>query len=191
MRQDPHLKIFLAFAVALIESTRPALGPHDAFASPYQRERDSNRATETLRMSRPVACRSIDGYEDYEILPRSELTSEEKLLVYVRPRGYKVVTRGKEYVAHFTQDGQIRRKGSKAVLLRKKNLLDYEAKSPQPPDEIYLRNSFSLKGLTPGEYEYDLILRDENSPGTTVIATVEFRIIPIEAPKPSRKAEDE
>ena len=43
----------------------------------------------------------------------------------------------------------MRRKGEKMVLLRKKSLLDYEPKSPDPLGPIYLRNSFSLKGLPP------------------------------------------
>ena len=36
------------------------------------------------------------------------------------------------FTAHLTQDGQLRRKGEKKVLLSKKKLLDYEAKSRQP-----------------------------------------------------------
>jgi hypothetical protein len=30
---------------------------------------------------------------------------------------------------------------------------------------IFLRNSFSLKELSPGAYEYDIFLRDELKPG--------------------------
>src|SRR5205823_334415 len=46
-------------------------------------------ARETLRMSEAVVCRSIDGYETYEPLPDAAQTSDEKLLVYYRPFGYK------------------------------------------------------------------------------------------------------
>jgi hypothetical protein len=136
-----------------------------------------------LAMTRAVACKSIEGYEDYEALPRGELTAEEKLLVYYRPLKYKIVRTSKDYTAHLTQDGQIRRKGEKTVLLRKKNLLDYEAKKAEPLGEIYLRNSFSLKGLAPGDYEYDIILRDENNPGPPVTQSVKFRVIPPILPK--------
>ena len=103
--------------------------------------------------------------------------------MYYRPLNYKVVSRGDEYIAHFTQDGQIRRKGEKEVLLRKKNMMDYEAKNTMPPDQIFIKNSFSLKGLAPGEYEYDIILRDENDPGSTVTQSVKFRVIAPVMPK--------
>jgi hypothetical protein len=81
------------------------------------------------------------------------------------------------FKAHLTQDGQVRRRGEKTVLLRKKSLLDYEPKSRNPLGPIYLRNSFSLKGLTPGEYEYDIILRDENEPGPPAIQSLKFRVV--------------
>ena len=74
------------------------------------------------------------------------------------------------------------------VLLRKKGLLDYEPKSRNPLGPIYLRNSFSLKGLTPGEYEYDIILRDENEPGSPVIQSLEFRVVAPVLPEPSKDA---
>jgi hypothetical protein len=137
-------------------------------------------------MTTAIACLSIEGYEQYEVLPDAQLTSDEKLLVYYRPLNYKIVRRGDDYLAHFTQDGQIRRKGEKPVLLRKKNLLDYEAKSRTPPEEVYIRNTFSLKGLSPGEYEYDIILRDENDRDHPVTQSVKFRVIPAAVPKPQK-----
>ena len=83
-------------------------------------------------MTPAVACRSIDGYEQYEILPGAALTAEEKLLVYYRPLDYKTVQKDDFFKAHLTQDGQVRRRGEKTVLLRKKSLLDYEPKSRNP-----------------------------------------------------------
>jgi hypothetical protein len=139
-----------------------------------------------LSIAGAVACRTIDGYEQYKLLRGPQLTSDEKLLVYYRPLNYKVVSRGDEYIAHFTQDGQIRRKGEKEVLLRKKDMMDYEAKSTMPPEQIFIKNSFSLKGLPPGEYEYDIILRDENDPGSTVTQSVKFRIVAPVLPKAAK-----
>ncbi len=102
-----------------------------------------------LRMSKAVICSSIDGYERFKVLPGAAQTAEEKLLVYYRPLYYKTVQKDDYYLAHFTQEGRIRRRGEKTVLLSKKNLLDYEAKSHEPLGPIYLRNSVSLKGLPP------------------------------------------
>ena len=140
-------------------------------------------------MTKAVACKSIEGHSrTTRCSLRGELTAEEKLLVYYRPLNYKIVRQGKDYTAHLTQDGQIRRKGEKKVLLRKKNLLDYEAKKAEPLGEIYLRNTFALKGLAPGEYEYDIILRDENNPGPPSPSPLKFRVIP---PSPAEGGEGE
>jgi hypothetical protein len=136
----------------------------------------------TLAIDQPVVCRSIEGFEDYEELPGAEQTSDEKLLVYYRPRGFAIVPKGDRFAARFTQDGQIRAKGKKKVLLRKAKLLDYEAVADRPPREVYLQNAFSLKGLPPGEYEYDVILRDENAE-TSTTATVKFRVVPAKLPR--------
>lgn len=132
----------------------------------------------SLGMSTAVACRSIDGYEQYERLDAPALTSDEKLLVYYRPRHYKIVRRKQDYVVHFSQDGFIRRKGEKAVVRIKKRLLDLESVSRASPDFLYLRNTVSLKDLPPGDYEFDIVLRDENAPGSTAKQTLKFRIIP-------------
>jgi hypothetical protein len=132
----------------------------------------------SLRMSPAVACRSIDGYEQYERLDVPALTSDEKLLVYYRPRHYKIVRRERDYVVHFSQDGIIRRKGEKTVLRIKKRLLDVESTSQTSPDFLYLRNTVSLKDLPPGDYEFDIILRDENAPGSTAKQTLKFQIVP-------------
>jgi hypothetical protein len=141
-----------------------------------------------LRMTKAVVCRSIDGYEQYEALPGAAQTADEKLLVYYRPLDYKTLQKDGLFTAHLTQDGQVRRQGEKTVLLRKKLLLDYGPKSPDPLGPIYLRNSFSLKGLRPGDYEYDIILRDENQPGPATIQSLKFRIVAPVLPEPSKDA---
>jgi hypothetical protein len=146
-----------------------------------------NQSSSALGMSRAVACRSIDGYEQYEPLDPPALTSDEKLLVYFRPRHYKVVRRDQDYVVHLSQDGMVRRKGGTAVLRIKKRLLDVESRTRTPPGLFYLRNTVSLKGLPPGDYEFDMILRDENTPGSTAKQTLGFRIVPAkEVGEPAR-----
>lgn len=128
--------------------------------------------------STPIACREIKGYENYVPLSEPALTSDDKLLVYFRPRHYKSVKKGDAYEAHFTQDGRIRRKGEKLVLWSKKNLLDYTPRSDTPPRLVYVRNSISLKALKPGEYEYDVILRDEVGRSAAAVRSLPFRVVP-------------
>jgi hypothetical protein len=178
MSMKPWAALFLLVTVCCALLPRDLHGQAGSSANPSSPAAESPNATSALKMTKAVACRSIDGYEQYEPLPGGALTSEEKLQIYYRPLNYKIVEVGNEFMLHFTQDGQIRRKGEKGVLRRKKNILDYEGKSPQPPGWIYLRNSVPLKGLPPGEYEYDIILRDENNPAPPVTQAVSFRIIP-------------
>jgi hypothetical protein len=132
---------------------------------------------EALGMTPAVVCETIEGYEDYRPLPGASLTSDEKLLVYYRPLGYRVEQEGPSFRLRLTQDGQIRRRGEKAVLQKKAKLLDYEVKAKAPPGPIYLRNMISLKGLKPGEYDFDIILHDEVGAGPPAMQTVPFRVV--------------
>jgi hypothetical protein len=143
-----------------------------------------------LAMTRAVACRQIDGYEQFEPLPGAAITSEEKLKVYFRPEGYTIEREGDRYRARFTEDGAIRRKGEKKIIWKKDNLLDYEAKNDVPPYQVYLTNSIGLKGLPPGEYELDIILHDALREGATATQTLPFRIIPTPAAPPARDDSD-
>ncbi|MHB1557889.1 MAG: hypothetical protein ACYC61_10445 [Isosphaeraceae bacterium] len=132
-----------------------------------------------LRMSRAVVCSTIDGYEDYKPLPGASQTSEEKLLVYYRPLRYKIESVSDKYHAHLTQDAEIRKKGSKAIVRQKKKLLDYNPKTKDPPRQIYLRNTISLKGLSPGDYELTILLHDELDRGSPPSRqVVKFTIVP-------------
>ncbi|MDR3617861.1 MAG: hypothetical protein P4L85_00810 [Paludisphaera borealis] len=178
--------LFVAAGSAMPSGSVDAQEAPESSPAPKPAPKPSAKKPLGLRILAPVVCKSIEGYEDYETLPDAELTSDEKLLVYYRPKGHKVVRQGDEYVAHLMQDGQVRRLGQKKVLLRKAKLLDYEAKSDIPPDEIYIRNTFSLKGLPPGEYEYDMILKDLNAKPATVTVTesVKFRVVAAKLPEP-------
>jgi hypothetical protein len=167
----------LLFSMWSLVMVVPELGAQETPARQQDDRLETAAKPIRLRMTPAVACRAIDGFEQYEILPGAALTAEEKLLVYYRPLDYTTVQKDDFFKAHLTQDGQVRRRGEKTVLLRKKSLLDYEPKSRNPLGPIYLRNSFSLKGLTPGEYEYDIILRDENEPGPPAIQSLKFRVV--------------
>lgn len=134
-------------------------------------------------LTAPIACKEIRGYEDYDVLPNARLTRDEKLQIYYRPLHFKTRRKGEKYEVHFTQDGRIRRRGQKGVLWSKTNLLDYTATSASPSPPVCLRNSVALKGLSPGEYEYDLILRDEVGKSAPATKTLEFTIIA--SPEPS------
>ena len=175
--------LFMWFLVAIV----PGIAAQEISPDRQQDQPKEKTARPVrLRMSKAVICSSIDGYERFKVLPGAAQTADEKLLVYYRPLYYKTVQKGDFYLAHFTQEGRIRRRGEKTVLLSKKNLLDYEAKSHEPLGPIFLRNHVSLKGLPPGEYEYDIILRDENEPGPPSMQSVKFRVIAAVQPLTSK-----
>ena len=147
-----------------------------------------------LEMSRAVACKKIEGYEKYVVLPDASLTSEDKLQVYYRPLEYKVEPVAKpkpgyRYRAKFSQDGRIRKKGEKAVLMKKDKILEYDATFEDPTERVYLTNSVGLKGLPPGEYEYEIILRDELVEGASASQTVAFTIVPVAKVDPPKDKE--
>jgi hypothetical protein len=131
-----------------------------------------------LEMAPPIVCRSIDGFEDYKPLPGAAQTSDEKLLVYIRPTGYHTEKVEKGYQSHLTADGEVRRRGEKKVLRQKKKLLEYKPVYETPERVIYLKQSVSLKGLEPGDYELTIILHDELAKGATATRVVKFKIIP-------------
>jgi hypothetical protein len=182
MRRRPSIA---GAAWLLFSSTLAWAGGANAAASWGNDPPDDSRSSphDTLRMSQAVVCRSIDGFENYEPLPDAAQTSDEKLLVYYRPFGYQTAFVKGSYQAHFTQDAEIRRRGEKAIVRHKKKLLEYTAKSPQPPELIYLRNTISLKELKPGDYDLTIILHDEIAKGPPATQVVKFRVIPAQDPR--------
>ncbi len=129
-----------------------------------------------LAMTPAIPCVSIAGFEDFVPLDEVVLTRDEKLLLYYKPRNYRHEVVGKEYRVHLVEDARIRRKGEKAVIQSKDKLLEYKGKSKQFPANVYLTNSISLKPLPPGEYDLEIILRDEIGKGPPATQTVRFRV---------------
>src|SRR5581483_5601106 len=119
-----------------------------------------------LSMTKPIACRAIRGYEDYDALEEPAVTPDEKLLIYVRPQNHATEpVEGKPaFRAHLIEDVNIRRKGQKKVVLGREKVVELKFESPEPPVNLYLGTSLGLKGIPPGEYEADLILKDQLRP---------------------------
>jgi len=135
-----------------------------------------------------VVCKHVQGYEDYEALPNAELTSDDKLLVYFRPRHFKIKPTGEKFEAHFTQEGKIRRRGEKTVVWQKAKLLDYNPKADTREMPIFLKNSISLKGIKPGEYQLEITLRDEVGKSVPAVKTVDFKIVPTKTTEKDKEA---
>jgi hypothetical protein len=174
--------LFLALGPACLAQDKPEPDSDKDTTPRREAPAEAGKEQKGLTIAKAVVCRTIDGFEKYEPLPGGALTSEEKLQVYYHPLNYEIVNENGEYRVHLVQDGQIRRRGEKSVLRSKKNILEYAPKSRAPLGTIFLRNSVPLKGFPPGDYEYDIILRDENRPGPTALRSVKFKIVRAELP---------
>jgi hypothetical protein len=135
-------------------------------------------------LSKPVVCQEIDGYEDYRPMAEAAITADEKLLLYYRPRHFKSEQVGDKYRIHLKQDGSLRRKGSRAVLWTKRDMVDYEVENGFPPRHVYIRNTVSLKGLKPGDYEFEVVLHDRVGKSAPATRVVPFRVVAGPAPQP-------
>jgi hypothetical protein len=165
----------------VLGQTAPAANDQDSAKRP-----DDRRTA--LRMTAGIVCRSVNGYEDYKILPKAAQTSDEKLLVYFRPLGYQSERVDDAYQAHLVADFQIRKRGQKEILLQKLKIYEYKPKSEQPPRLLYMKSSISLKGLAPGEYDLTMILHDEIAKGPPAKQVIRFRVIPADVPEKAEKA---
>jgi hypothetical protein len=131
---------------------------------------------EPLAISKPIICKEIRGYEDFDVRKDGELQKDEKLLIYYLPLRYEEQAAGERFRVHLTQDGRIRRKGQKAVVYSKKDMLEFKTTYDPRSGRVYLQNIVSLKDLKPGEYEYDILLTDKLGGGTAT-RTVPFKVV--------------
>lgn len=142
----------------------------------------------SLAMSAGEVCSAIRGYRDFDARPEPELTRDEKLQIYCEPTGFATGMRPDGTTGvHLVMDAKIRRKGRKEVLWSKDATVDYESEGSSPPAVVYLASTFAVRGLKPGDYQADLVLRDKHDPAARAEQTVDFRIVapaPPASPKP-------
>ena len=132
----------------------------------------------TFRVTQPVVCKEIRGFDDYDLLPGAAVTKDDKLLVYFTPHHFKTARVGKKYQAHFSEGGLIRRRGQKAVLWSREKLLELKSTYDAPPKGIFIKNTVSVKELKPGEYEFEVTLHDMVGDSPPSTRTVPFRVVP-------------
>jgi len=148
-------------------------------------------ARPSLEMSKAIVCKKVVGFEDYVELPDASLTSEDKLNVYFRPIHFRVAPvekpkPGSRYKSSFVEDCRIRRKGEKTVLMKKDKMVEYDPTFERFDQELFLVNNISLKGLSPGDYELDIVLHDLLEKDATTTQTVTFTVIPTPKVEPAK-----
>src|SRR3954465_1177371 len=87
---------------------------------------DNNPPESTkLSVTKPVLCKEIRGYEDFDERSDDALAKDEKLLIYFRPLHYEEKPLGSRRQVHFTQEGRIRKRGQKNATWTNKELLEF------------------------------------------------------------------
>jgi len=151
----------------------PAREPAAAAAAAAAADLDDG----TFGISTPIPCREVRGFEDYEPRDDTALDSDEKLLLYFRPRNFKTAKVGDSYEVHLSEEGRLRRKGRATPLWVKPKFKVFR-ETFSTPVPIYVQNSVSLKDLKPGEYEFEITLHDKHGDGPPVVRTFPFRVKP-------------
>ena len=131
---------------------------------------------EPLGMSKAVLCAEVRGYHDYTPVAEPVLVRDEKLKLYYEPTRYKVSRTKTHATVHLTQDAKIRRRGEKAVLWSKADMVNYEVTVKHPDQPVYISNVISLKPLPPGDYDLELILRDKLAKDVEARQVVPFAV---------------
>ena len=146
--------VWLGLSLPLVPAT--VRRPDRAAVDDDDPHEDARRTKDSLRMTPGIVCRSIDGYEDYKILPKAAQTSDEKLLVYFRPLGFQTELVDGAYQAHLVPDFQIRKRGEKAVLLQKLKMYEYKPRSEQTAASSLHEKRDLAQGACPGRLRPDL-----------------------------------
>lgn len=146
--------------------------------------------TTDFKVSEPITCKSVKGFRNYEQLDPPELTTFDKLLVYVEVSGFATFDDENQRKARLIQNGKVRAKGSKSVIFERKELLSFEPVSKTGRETFYFASTIGFTDFTPGEYVLELETVDKAAlPERKVTQSIEFRIIPSpdDAPGSDRK----
>lgn len=147
-----------------------------AFQGPFRLSADQE--PEAFRVSEPVVCKTVEGLGKFVRRDPPELTTFDKLVVYVEPAGFETrMVEGKRK-AQFVQNGKLRAAGSKKVIFERAELTKFEPEVFGPGAAFYLAASVGFKNVPPGEYVLELETIDlAAEPDRKVTQLVPFRIV--------------
>lgn len=138
-------------------------------------------ADDDFRVSEPVVCKSVEGLKKYVRRDPPELTTYDKLIIYVEPTGFATRTVEGKRKATFVQNGKVRASGSKKVVIERSELLRFEPEVFGPGATFYLAATVGFKNMPPGDYVLELETVDEAAePDRKVSQTVPFKIVKAE-----------
>lgn len=134
--------------------------------------------SQEFRLSDPAVCKSVKGLRDFVRLDPPELTTFDKLNVYIEPSGFATHVVDGLRKAKFVQNAKVRAKGMKKILFERRELYRFEPEVKSSLDEFYLMASIGFKNFPPGDYTLELETIDQAAmPEQKKVQMIEFRII--------------
>lgn len=121
-------------------------------------------------------CSKIITMGQYVALPEPKVkVGTEELLIYIEPANVFTNTQQGRYEIWITQDMLLFDQEGE-LLFEKTDALSMHFNTETPLLDLYVRNTLTLAGLTPGKYTYKAVLHDVLR-GTTATKTIDFELV--------------
>jgi len=121
-------------------------------------------------------CSKIITMGQYVALPEPKVkVGTEELLIYFEPANVFTNTHEGRYEFWITQDMFLFDEEGE-LLLEKTDAISAHFNTAIPILDLYVRNTLTLAGLTPGKYTYKAVLHDVLR-GTTATKTIDFEVV--------------
>lgn len=120
-------------------------------------------------------CSKIITMGQYVALPELKVKTGEEMLVYYEPVNMFTNTQQGRYEIWITQDILLFDQEGE-LLFEKTDALSMHFNTETPLLDLYVRNTLTLAGLTPGKYTYKAVLHDVLR-GTTATKTIDFEVV--------------
>ena len=123
-----------------------------------------------------VACSKVTDYGSYEPLPDNRVKAGDVIFFYFEPQNPSTNKTGDKYEIWLSEDMMVFSEKQQEVF-KKENTLDIHYKTSVPRLDIYGVNQLTLTAISPGKYQFQMILYDKIK-GERATATWAFEVVP-------------
>jgi hypothetical protein len=122
-----------------------------------------------------VACSKVTDYGTYVPLPDNKVKAGDVIFFYFEPQNPSTNKAGDQYEVWLTEDMMVFSEKQQEVF-KKENTLDIHYKTSVPRLDIYGVNQLTLTAISPGKYQFQMILYDKIK-GERATATWAFEVV--------------
>jgi hypothetical protein len=122
-----------------------------------------------------VACSKVTDYGSYEPLPDNKVKAGNVIFFYFEPQNPSTNKTGDTYEIWLSEDMMVFSEKQQEVF-KKENALDIHYKTSVPRLDIYGVNQLTLTAISPGKYQFQMILYDKIK-GERATATWAFEVV--------------